>query len=340
MVRRLIVGGTGQDGAILARQSLNLGYEVAVTYRLDGSPNLWRLEQMGIQESLQYFQYAVGDAFGLAKAIKEFQPDQIFFAIGNSATVSSLEHPERAAYVNGFGTAEQLRVLRDGAPETAAVFFGSSEVFGYRKKPNVAVHETSPVKPGNPYGISKLYASQMVDFYRTSFGMPLFEAVLFPHESGFRGGEFLVRKVCRTIAEYKTQKDAHIPKKFGAIESTRDWGDAETYMAWMGDLVEKGEPDKYVFASGVSRSVLDIFRLAGAAVGLELAIGEADAGLGLYDSSTNRLVARANIRSLANEGYGPIGDTSRLSASLGGLDQPNFFETIKKIVIHDVSKVQ
>ena len=49
----LVTGITGQDGAYLANLLLNKGYKVYGTYRRSSSLNLWRLEELGILESIE-----------------------------------------------------------------------------------------------------------------------------------------------------------------------------------------------------------------------------------------------------------------------------------------------
>ena len=50
--KALITGITGQDGAYLANLLLNKGYKIYGTYRRTSSLNLWRLEELGILESI------------------------------------------------------------------------------------------------------------------------------------------------------------------------------------------------------------------------------------------------------------------------------------------------
>ena len=49
----LITGITGQDGAYLANLLLNKGYKIYGTYRRSSSLNLWRLEELGVLESIE-----------------------------------------------------------------------------------------------------------------------------------------------------------------------------------------------------------------------------------------------------------------------------------------------
>ena len=49
----LIFGVSGQDGAYLANLLINKGYKVFGSYRRSSSLNLWRLEELGILESIE-----------------------------------------------------------------------------------------------------------------------------------------------------------------------------------------------------------------------------------------------------------------------------------------------
>jgi GDPmannose 4,6-dehydratase len=57
--------------------------------------------------------------------------------------------------------------------------------------------------------------------------------------------------------------------RLGNLDSKRDWGHARDYVEAMWLMLQQDEPDDYVIATGVTRSVRDFVLAAFAAAGLD-----------------------------------------------------------------------
>lgn len=312
----LIVGVTGQDGSLIARRLIELGHKVFGTVRTENLSASWRLEALGILENLHPVEYVVGDAVKLEIAMEASQPDAVFFTAGLSHTADSWGRSSQMMRTNIGGTAESLEVLDRRFPETPAVFFGSSEVFGYSDTRNQTVTETSPHRPANPYGVSKSAASQLITLYRETRDLPVYEAVLFPHESPLRDQKFLVPKVAKAVARHRDLLGLdHLPR-FGSLSSSRDWGSAEDYMDLVIEMVEHAPPDTYLIGSGRSTSVEEVFQMAFRAFGEALSVGDGNENAELFCSCREGPFAAANALALSNAGHGAVADTSKLTQFL------------------------
>lgn len=327
MAEYLVVGVTGQDGALLARELLARGHTVTGTHRRFSPSSFWRLEQMGIDSKIHFVEYDIGSPMSLQASLSERKPSAIFFTAGDSATASAASSPSRLMATNAGGAAEQIEVLRIVAPDTPAVFFSSSEVFGYQNRPGAQKNESSPRRPSNPYGISKVAMGELLDFYRREEGMNLFEAILFPHESPFRGSSFLVKKVVRTVCKWSVCPQDSEPVPFGSLNSSRDWGSASQYMKWLITLVEVGTPGSYVLGTGQHHSVWDVFRMTGSALGIDLQKEESGSGIQIVDRESKSVLANAETRRLGNIGNGPVASTQKLQAEIS-VDTPTPLETV------------
>ena len=334
----LVAGVTGQDGALLAQALLSRGFSVIGTHRRFSPTSFWRLEEMGIVDQIRLIEYEVGSPLGLQSALMKIKPIAAFFTVGDSSTASSASSPARLMATNAAGCAEQIEVLRSVAPETIGVFFSSSEVFGYGESPGELRDESSPRRPSNPYGVSKVALGELVSFYRTNEGLKLFEAILFPHESYFRGSGFLVKKVVRTMSRWYLDGSNEDLPRFGSLASTRDWGSASEYMGWLIDLVVMGRPDSYVIGTGRSHSVWDIFQIVGEILGFELAQHSSDGFLKIAEASTGRTVALAEARSMANVGHGPIGSLTKLRGELNSPEPTALRGVLAEMVSQEISR--
>lgn len=333
MTDAIVVGSTGQDGALLCERLLREGFSVAGSYRSSSSSAFWRIDQLGIQDDIDFFDYEIGRPAGLADEIRVRKPSLVFFAAGDSMTAASQDAGPRIMSSNVVGCAEQIQSLRQSGSDAKAAFFGSSEVFGYSSLPGERAAESTPMRPVNPYGLSKQFAGSLVDHYRNSESMSLFEAILFPHESEFRGSGFLVRKVVSCLVRAKVGVVRGRPTRFGALDSTRDWGSARDYMDLLVELMKTdAPPDRYVFGTGVSHSVRDVFEIVASVVDLALEERDTREGRALVDASTGHLVAIVEARSLANAGHGLVGSSKKLFDAIGEKSLQPLRQTLSHMV--------
>ena len=137
----------------------------------------------------------------------------------------------------------------------------SSEVFGDAgESPQT---ERSPMRPRTPYGAAKLAAHGLVGAMRERFGLFACSGITYNHESPRRPEQFLTRKVTRGAAAIKLGLERELV--LGDLDAVRDWSHAADVMraAWL--ALQADEPDDYVIASGVGRTVRDFVAAAFAA---------------------------------------------------------------------------
>jgi GDPmannose 4,6-dehydratase len=104
--------------------------------------------------------------------------------------------------------------------------------------------------------------------YRESFGLHASNGILFNHESPVRGIEFVTRKVTDGVARIKLGFQNQL--KLGNIDAKRDWGHAKDYVRAMWMMLQQGQPDDYVIATGRTTTVRDMCRIAFDHVGLNI----------------------------------------------------------------------
>ena len=80
----LITGITGQDGPYLARLLLDKGYDVSGLVRRSYTPNLERLERLGIRDSVRLIEGDLGDGGSIVNAIDLCKPTEFYNLAGQS----------------------------------------------------------------------------------------------------------------------------------------------------------------------------------------------------------------------------------------------------------------
>jgi len=89
MKKALITGITGQDGSYLAEFLLSQGYEVHGLHRRSSTPNLWRLDALGVTQKVKLVEEDLLDQSSLMKAVEISEPDEVHNLAAQSFVASS-----------------------------------------------------------------------------------------------------------------------------------------------------------------------------------------------------------------------------------------------------------
>ena len=267
----LITGITGQDGSYLAELLLGKGYEVHGVVRRSSTMNRGRIDHLqhaspshpeGAKFVLHYGDMT--DSGGLNRLVKTVRPDEIYNLAAQSHVQISFDQPEYTGDADGLGTTRLLEAIRTMGAPTRFYQASTSEMFGSTPPPQ---SETSQFRPRSPYAAAKLYAHWMTVNYREAHKLFACSGILFNHESPRRGENFVTRKVTRGIAQVLAGKTDQL--HLGNLDSQRDWGHARDYVEAMWLMLQQDEPDDFVIATGVMRSVREFAEAAFAMAGLD-----------------------------------------------------------------------
>jgi GDPmannose 4,6-dehydratase len=260
----LITGVTGQDGALLAEFLLKQNYRViAPTRQNPDKSNLLTLD-IHSDENLKFLTYESWSDFD--KIIKHYQPQEIYHLAAMSHVGQSHENPEMVFNVNTHWTVNLLQAIKIYSPQTKFFFASSCEI--YNSTIDRPVVETDEKLPSNPYGISKLSAHLMVEYYRKVKGLFACNGILFNHESKLRAPSFVSKKICREVARIVTQGGK--PLSLGNIEAKKDWGYAPDYIKMFQAMLQQPKPDDYIISTGELHSVKDMVNCAFAALNYKI----------------------------------------------------------------------
>ena len=269
--KALITGITGQDGSYLAELLLEKGYEVHGVVRRSSSMNRGRIDHLqhanpshpGSSRFVLHYG-DMTDSGGLNRLVKTVRPDEIYNLAAQSHVQISFDQPEYTGDTDGLGTTRLLEAIRTSGHNVRFYQASTSEMFGMSAPPQ---SETTPFRPRSPYAIAKLYAHWMTINYREAHDLFACSGILFNHESPRRGENFVTRKITRGIAQILAGKLDKL--RMGNLDAKRDWGHARDYVRAMWLMLQQDEPDDYVIASGVDRSVKDFADTAFSLVGLD-----------------------------------------------------------------------
>lgn len=246
----LVTGATGQDAHYLAEQLSGAGYVVVGTsrgVRQDPSPHFDEVVALDLR----------GDG-AIRSLLERLHPALVFNMAAYSTGAGMYDDGRSIGEVNGLAVTSLLEAIRAASPSTRLLQASSSEMFGTaRESPQ---SEETPFLPRSPYGAAKVYAHTMVRIYRERYGLFACSAILFNHESPYRGTEFVSRKISRGAAMIALGLASKL--RLGNLQARRDWGFAGDYARAMRLMLDGPAPVDYVVASGETHSVEDMCRIA------------------------------------------------------------------------------
>ena len=153
------------------------------------------------------------------------------------------------------------------SPHSKIYQASSSEMFGNNIDDDGYQRESTPMNPVSPYGCAKVFSYNICRNYRNSYGMKIWNGILFNHESPRRGTNFVTNKVVKAAVRISLglQDNLHL----GNLDATRDWGHAKDYVEAMWMMLQTDKPDDYVCSTGISHSVKDLCEYTFLSLGLD-----------------------------------------------------------------------
>ncbi len=325
----LITGITGQDGSLLAQYLISKSYKIIAPTR--NNPDKSNLELLGIaaDENISFLIYSQWSDF--EKIISQHKPTEIYHLAAMSHVGQSHDNPQKNFDVNCNWTLALLSYTLKHSPQSKFFFASSCEI--YRNDIAHPVTEEDEKRPNNPYGISKLSAHQMVDYYRQVKGLYACNGILFNHESALRDPSFVSKKICSQVA--RIVKHGGKPLTLGNIEAKKDWGYAPDYVKQFHLILQQTQAQNYNVSTCELHSVKDMVNAAFSA--LDYSISWQGDGI-----ETQAINAEGEIVVCINEKYfRPLdnrflrGDNSKIQQLNQNHTQTSFAQWVKSMTLNE-----
>lgn len=253
MKKALIIGVSGQDGALLAKLLLDKNYEVFGTSRDASSQSFSNLSQLGIKSKVKLESLSTHDFRSAASLFKRIDPDEIYHLAGQSSVGLSFEQPIETFESIAISTLNLLETLRFLNLKSKFYSAGSSECFGNTRLEGA--RESDPFEPRSPYAIAKSTAFWQIANYREAYNQFACTGILFNHESQFRNPRFVTKKIVR--AAHRISLGLEKKLTLGDISIIRDWGWAEDYVEAIWLMLQQDKPRDFVISTGDAVSLRD-----------------------------------------------------------------------------------
>jgi GDP-4-dehydro-6-deoxy-D-mannose reductase len=261
-MRVLITGITGPVGSFLADYLLTVpGVEIHALKR-------WRSDPRPIAQlegRITLHEGDIEDAFSVDRIMATVRPERIFHLAAQSYPSASWDAPILTMRANVEGTLNMLEAMRRHVPQARMHIAGTSAEYGPVQPHEVPIAETHPLRPGSPYGVSKVAAELSGLQYHASYGLHVLVTRSFNHVGPRQGDRTSIQTFCRQMALIEAGKQEPL-LRVGNLEPRRDFTHARDAVRAMWLLLEHGTPGEvYNVCSGRATQMREIVEMVLAA---------------------------------------------------------------------------
>jgi GDPmannose 4,6-dehydratase len=255
--RSLIIGVTGQDGALLAHALTAKGYAVHGTSRDAQVSSLGNLRALGLETAVELHSMVPTDFRSVVQVLNRVAPDEVYLLAGQSSVGLSFEQPVETLESIAVGALNLLEAIRFLGAPVRLYNAGSGDCFGEAAGP---ADESTAFRPRSPYAVAKASAHWIVANYREAYGLYACTGILFNHESPLRPSRFVTRKVVAAACRIAAGSAERL--RLGNLDVERDWGWAPEYVDAMWRMLQQPTAGDFVIATGRAHSLRQFVEMA------------------------------------------------------------------------------
>lgn len=235
-MKALISGISGFAGSYLAEFLLNKGYKVyGIFYDKSTFSNL-----NGCIDKIKIFKCDIRNYSNLKEIIEKVKPDEIYHLAAIAFVPTSLKDPKLTFDTNLHGTLNLYEAIIELKIEPKILFIGSADEYGLINNSDLPIKEDCPLRPLNPYSISKVSADFLSYFYFRNYNLKIIRVRPFNHIGPRQSPQFVCSSFAKQIAEIeKRLKESII--KVGNLEAKRDFTDVRDMVRAYWLAIQKGK---------------------------------------------------------------------------------------------------
>jgi GDP-4-dehydro-6-deoxy-D-mannose reductase len=197
------------------------------------------------------------DGAAVRAAVAIARPEVVYHLAARAHVGASWRDPAGTVRDNVAMALNLFEAVRAEAPEATIVAVASGEVYGPPE--TLPVREDAPLRPQNPYAVSKASADLLAGFYADAHGLRIVRARAFNHAGPGQADTYAISSFARQVAEGATRIVTGNP------DTRRDYTDVRDVVRAYRLLAERAEPGIYNVCSGRATSSAELVRMLGAA---------------------------------------------------------------------------
>lgn len=257
-MRVLVTGASGFAGSHLCEHLLVQGDEVfALCFAGCSTGNL-----QGIQEHIAVLSGDLLDREWTAQVVAEVRPEAIYHLAGLASPSASFADPAGTLTNNVLAQVHLFQAILEAGLDPVVLVIGSSEEYGMVRPEEVPIDEDTPLRPANPYAVSKVAQDFLGLQYFLSHRLRTVRVRPFNHIGPRQALGFVAADFAYQIASIEAGRQMPI-LRVGNLNTRRDFTDVRDMVRAYALAVAYGEPGEvYNIGSDEGRTIaeiLDIF---------------------------------------------------------------------------------
>jgi GDP-mannose 4,6-dehydratase len=189
------------------------------------------------------------DMSSVISLLREVKPDVIVHLAAQSFVPTSFNCPGATLANNGLGTLNLLEAVRLEKQSPRILIVSSPEVYGDVPEEELPITEHTPLRPVNPYALSKATEDLLGLMYHEAYGLHTIITRAFAHEAPGRGPWFAVSNFALQIARIEAGLQEPMVK-VGNLKAIRTYGDVRDTVRAYWLALEKGSPGEVYNIAG------------------------------------------------------------------------------------------
>lgn len=238
--RVLITGITGSGGSYLADYIVENHPDVAVhgISRWHSTSTIKNISKS--KDKIKIHECDLNDFSAVLRTLKDAKPDAIFHLAAHANVRASFDNPLAVMNNNVMGTANLFEAIRAADIDPIVQLCSTSEVYGCVDPKDVPITEECPIRPANPYAVSKLTQDALGYAYFKSYGMKVIRTRMFAYLNP-RRDDLFATAFAKQIALIEAGKQKMLVH--GNLDSVRTLIDVRDAMEsyWVALFCKPGE---------------------------------------------------------------------------------------------------
>jgi len=231
------------------------------------------------------FMMDMQDTKQLEHIISCVKPDVIIHLASISSSQDAFDKPIETLSINGMLTAQLCEIIHRNKWRIKLFNASSSEI--YKGHVDYMVKEDDAnMHHIHPYSIAKIMGHSMVDFYRTTYGLPFSNGIIFTTEASRKKTVFLLNKVAKHIKTWLS--GIKEPLILGPLHSSRNILHASDVASAIKTIISREHGENYLICNQQSFLMYDLVLALYKKADIILEIREQDETL--YDQDGNCVV--------------------------------------------------
>lgn len=253
----LITGASGFAGSHLAEYLSSQN-----TYEITGTHFSSSTNTISKPEKIHYAKLDLANAESVENLVVSLKPDLIFHLAALSSPAASFSAPGETFTNNILAEINLLEAVRKARlSECRILIVSSADIYGKVRKEDIPIDEVTPLRPTNPYAVSKIAQDFLGLQYFLSYGMHVVRVRPFNHIGPRQSSQFVVAAFAQKIAKIeKGQMESVL--NVGNLSAKRDFTDVRDMVRAYEAILEKGKyGEVYNIGTGVSHRINDVLAM-------------------------------------------------------------------------------